>query len=314
MNVVDPFSGATASPDFAAQGERFGGADVQAFDVDGEYTIDVVEGGLRRREEARAEGRARVDVGRAADGRRPPSTPDPGSAQAYAAGAVAARGWPSSEFDCLVALWNKESGWRVNAYNASSGAYGIPQALPGSKMATAGADWETNAGNADRVGPRLHPGPLRHALRRVGALAGRRLVLSRSSCTSAERSAGGPPRAFAATGRRADAASPPRLGSMARSNRSRGRAARAREEHPELDVERLTAGWRRTEVRGGREWNVQPVSEAQAVKAYLCPGCGLEVAPGVAHLVTWRADGVLGDAADLAARRHWHTHCWRIGP
>jgi len=86
---------------------------------------------------------------------------------------------------------------------------------------------------------------------------------------------------------------------MARSNRSRGRAARAREEHPEL--------------RGGREWNVQPVSEAQAVKAYLCPGCGLEVAPGMAHLVTWRADGVLGDAADLAARRHWHTHCWRIG-
>ena len=48
-------------------------------------------------------------------------------------------------FDCLVALWSKESGWRVNAYNASSGAYGIPQALPGSKMATAGADWETNA-------------------------------------------------------------------------------------------------------------------------------------------------------------------------
>jgi hypothetical protein len=100
---------------------------------------------------------------------------------------------------------------------------------------------------------------------------------------------------------------------MARSNRSRGRAARAREEHPELDVDRLTVGWRRTEVRGGREWNVQPVSEAQAVKAYLCPGCGLEVAPGMAHLVTWRADGVLGDAADLAARRHWHTHCWRIG-
>ena len=70
---------------------------------------------------------------------------------------------------------------------------------------------------------------------------------------------------------------------MARSNRSRGRAARAREEHPELDVDRLTAGWRRTEVRGGREWNVQPVAEAQAVKAYICPGCGLEVAPGVAR-------------------------------
>jgi threonine dehydrogenase-like Zn-dependent dehydrogenase len=53
--------------------------------------------------------------------------------------------WGGGEFDCLVALWNKESGWRVNAMNPYSGAYGIPQALPGSKMASAGADWETNA-------------------------------------------------------------------------------------------------------------------------------------------------------------------------
>ena len=58
---------------------------------------------------------------------------------------VLARGWSDAEFGCLVALWNRESGWRVNAYNAGSGAYGIPQALPGSKMASAGADWETNA-------------------------------------------------------------------------------------------------------------------------------------------------------------------------
>ena len=43
-----------------------------------------------------------------------------------------------------------------------------------------------------------------------------------------------------------------------------------------------------------------------------CPGCGRMIEPGTAHLVAWRADGVLGDAADLAARRHWHTHCWRI--
>ncbi|GAB3602058.1 aggregation-promoting factor C-terminal-like domain-containing protein [Microbacterium aureliae] len=71
-------------------------------------------------------------------------TPDPGSAQAIAYDMVKARGWGDDEFSCLVALWNKESGWRVNAYNASSGAYGIPQSLPGSKMATAGADWETN--------------------------------------------------------------------------------------------------------------------------------------------------------------------------
>ena len=71
-------------------------------------------------------------------------TPDPGSAQAIAAELVAARGWASSEFDCLYALWAKESGWNVYAHNASSGAYGIPQALPGSKMASAGSDWATN--------------------------------------------------------------------------------------------------------------------------------------------------------------------------
>ncbi|WP_394552351.1 hypothetical protein ACDF64_16000 [Agromyces sp. MMS24-JH15] len=98
---------------------------------------------------------------------------------------------------------------------------------------------------------------------------------------------------------------------MAPSNRSHGRAARARAGHPELDVERLTAGWRRSEARGGREWNVQPVSEAQALKSYSCPQCGREIPPGVAHVVVWRADGVLGEAADLAGRRHWHTSCWR---
>ncbi|BDV30814.1 hypothetical protein [Microbacterium terricola] len=76
--------------------------------------------------------------------------------------------------------------------------------------------------------------------------------------------------------------------------------------------ERLLAGWKRTETRRGAEWTVQPVSAAQAVKAYVCPGCGRSVDPGVAHLVVWRADGVLGDAADLAARRHWHAHCWSI--
>ncbi|WP_309127951.1 phospholipase [Microbacterium sp.] len=54
-------------------------------------------------------------------------------------------GWGEGEFSCLSSLWQKESGWNYQAYNASSGATGIPQALPGSKMATAGADWRTNA-------------------------------------------------------------------------------------------------------------------------------------------------------------------------
>ncbi|MDQ2837472.1 MAG: ubiquitin-like domain-containing protein [Actinomycetota bacterium] len=67
-----------------------------------------------------------------------------GAAQQIAAGLVAAHGWGTDQFSCLVSLWSKESGWRTNAAN-SSGAYGIPQALPGSKMASAGADWQTSA-------------------------------------------------------------------------------------------------------------------------------------------------------------------------
>ncbi|MFM2354049.1 MAG: hypothetical protein RLZZ608_1455 [Actinomycetota bacterium] len=71
-------------------------------------------------------------------------TPDAGTAMAIALTMVTARGWGTAEYDCLVALWNKESRWNVYAHNASSGAYGIPQALPGDKMASAGADWATN--------------------------------------------------------------------------------------------------------------------------------------------------------------------------
>lgn len=54
-------------------------------------------------------------------------------------------GWGADQFSCLDALWTRESGWNYQAYNASSGATGIPQALPGSKMASAGSDWQTNA-------------------------------------------------------------------------------------------------------------------------------------------------------------------------
>lgn len=53
-------------------------------------------------------------------------------------------GWGEGEFQCLDNLWQKESGWSYTAYNPS-GATGIPQALPGSKMASAGSDWATNA-------------------------------------------------------------------------------------------------------------------------------------------------------------------------
>jgi uncharacterized protein YabE (DUF348 family) len=64
--------------------------------------------------------------------------------QAYAKQRCYDYGWSDYDFSCLVKLWNRESGWRVNAYNRSSGAYGIPQALPGNKMASAGPEYQTN--------------------------------------------------------------------------------------------------------------------------------------------------------------------------
>ncbi len=92
--------------------------------------------------------------------RRTPSTPKPtvrprvtrrpaattavssGDPRSIARAKLAARGW-SGQFSCLDSLWTRESGWRTTAANPS-GAYGIPQALPGSKMASAGSDWRTN--------------------------------------------------------------------------------------------------------------------------------------------------------------------------
>ncbi|MFE7505023.1 ubiquitin-like domain-containing protein [Promicromonospora sp. NPDC057488] len=69
---------------------------------------------------------------------------DPGSARALGQAMAAERGWGADEFSCLDQLWQKESGWRWNADNPSSQAYGIAQANPGSKMATVGSDWLTN--------------------------------------------------------------------------------------------------------------------------------------------------------------------------
>jgi hypothetical protein len=54
-------------------------------------------------------------------------------------------GFEIDQFPCLDKLWKKESGWNPHAENRSSGAYGIPQALPGSKMASFGDDWQDNA-------------------------------------------------------------------------------------------------------------------------------------------------------------------------
>jgi hypothetical protein len=56
------------------------------------------------------------------------------------------------QMPALDLLWTKESGWNEKAYNSSSGAYGIPQALPGSKMGAVAEDWETNPATQIRWG------------------------------------------------------------------------------------------------------------------------------------------------------------------
>src|SRR5690606_14850617 len=98
---------------------------------------------------------------------------------------------------------------------------------------------------------------------------------------------------------------------MPRSNRPRrSRAGNGPEEA--IDLNRALFGGRHTESKRDGLWNVQPVSAVSAVKAYTCPGCTTSVSPGTAHVVTWRADGLMGESDDLAARRHWHSHCWKI--
>ena len=65
--------------------------------------------------------------------------------QAYAKNlCINTYGWTENDFNCLVKLWERESNWNPNAHNKNSGAHGICQALPASKMASEGSDYMTN--------------------------------------------------------------------------------------------------------------------------------------------------------------------------
>lgn len=134
VNVVDPYSGAVASPYYIpAEIVPPEGQDVE---IDGTYTTAAGRDGVSVSAKAAA---------KAASASAPAAgTPDPDTAQALGLQAVLARGWGMDQYDCLVALWNRESHWNVYAHNKSSGAYGIPQSLPGEKMATVADDWQTN--------------------------------------------------------------------------------------------------------------------------------------------------------------------------
>ncbi|MER1996326.1 MAG: hypothetical protein ABTA24_07490 [Arthrobacter sp.] len=93
-------------------------------------------------EQAAAEQAAAEEAARIAAASVP--VDDPAGAKAYAASVLGNHGWDASQMACLDTLWTKESEWLTSATNASSGAYGIPQALPGVKLAAAGGDWQTS--------------------------------------------------------------------------------------------------------------------------------------------------------------------------
>lgn len=133
VSAVDPYSGTMASADT-----------IQVFEIEEEQnqqlTFIAIDGeGYARGsfEILSGEGVAKLFV----DGA---PFPVPGTAKGIALDQVEAKGWDYNQYSCLVKLWERESNWRWNALNRSSGAYGIPQSLPGNKMASAGPDWRTN--------------------------------------------------------------------------------------------------------------------------------------------------------------------------
>ena len=131
VSVTDPYAGATASS-FYRQPVLAKHVEVQRFAIEGGYVVVAPH-----------RDRFTAEIGGAAAGGPTGPVAPASTAQAYAAGIVAQHGWAASEFGCLVALWNRESGWNAHAANPS-GAYGIPQAMPGSKMSSAGADWQND--------------------------------------------------------------------------------------------------------------------------------------------------------------------------
>ncbi len=129
VTVVDPYSGTLTA--YASETNYVNYFDEEVEDA---VTVELTRGGY---EVLTGNDASKVFVELA-------DIPGRDTVQAIAYDKMSSLGWGREQYSCLVKLWDRESNWRVNAYNASSGAYGIPQALPGNKMATAGPDWLTN--------------------------------------------------------------------------------------------------------------------------------------------------------------------------
>ncbi|WP_017626757.1 aggregation-promoting factor C-terminal-like domain-containing protein [Nocardiopsis chromatogenes] len=161
---VSAFADSGASPEQAASAALPQDAPKAESQSEQEFFSDVEEVSDEQRASARQEAKERVEDANAAagasgtaapekkeeekepdDGDDGGSAPPSGDPKGIAKAMLGDFGWSSDQFSgCLEPLWEKESNWNPSAQNPSSGAYGIPQALPGSKMATAGSDWQTN--------------------------------------------------------------------------------------------------------------------------------------------------------------------------
>lgn len=75
----------------------------------------------------------------------------------------------------------------------------------------------------------------------------------------------------------------------------------------------LAGGAQRRVIRRGVSYIVRDVPAGRAAKEYRCPGCHQRIPAGTAHVVAWPETTDFGLDAGVAARRHWHQHCWRLG-
>ena len=92
---------------------------------------------------------------------------------------------------------------------------------------------------------------------------------------------------------------------MPRSNRPRN--SKKRDEDAPLDLDRIRSGIKRTEVKNGIEYQVQPTAGTNADdgKTWICPHCNGVITKGIAHIVAWEAE------RSVDGRRHFHTNCWK---
>ena len=152
VNVVDPFSGTTTTPAYAEAmqsiptTDRYDGAPAQNLTAPDAAALTITRDAVTVKEKPKPTPTPTptpVASAKKSSVNSNPTAPVPSAGTARDIGyqMMQQHGWGDDQWGCLDSLWSRESGWRVNAANPS-GAYGIPQALPGSKM---GPGWQTDA-------------------------------------------------------------------------------------------------------------------------------------------------------------------------